>query len=232
LSLLPIVSRFTQPQAVGLPSRQIHKQGDVNCCVSCALSTALEAADPAMPPLAPLYHFFFAGGPETIASGLTINQAQGALLRRGMCALDRHPYGIARSNVDQQPDEAAVEDGLGRRPIDPSSGTLLWKPVSILTPQGVTRQLAAGFPVVLAFQPNEDYLDLKEGRPTLADNGPPYDVVGHAATIIGYSDPDAVFIVQDSRGLSFGITGQWFLPYDLLSSPFAVMAFVLAPNDM
>jgi hypothetical protein len=121
VSLLPIVTRFNQPEAVGLPTRQVHEQGDVNCCVSCALGAALEAVDPSAPPLAPLYHFFFAGGPQAIESGLTISQAQGALLRKGMCALTFHRFAISRSSVVLEPNNDAIRDGLGRRPIDPAS---------------------------------------------------------------------------------------------------------------
>jgi hypothetical protein len=230
VGLIPILSAFNQPDTVGLPTREIREQGDVNCCVSCALAAALEGANPASPALAPLYHFFFAGGRQALESGLTIAQAQGALLRRGMCARALHPFAIAPANVGDEPTDEAVRDGMGRRPIDPESGTLLWKPLSLAGPLALKRLLAAGIPAVMLFQPNNDYFALKPGRPVLASNGPPYSATSHAAAVIGYSNADAVFVVQDSRGLSFGVDGQWFLPYDLLASPFVVSAFALAPE--
>lgn len=232
-SLLPMLTGYGQPVEVRLPTRQTHDQRDVNCCVSCAIGAAMEARDPSMPALAPLFHFFFAGGQGAIESGLTIPRAQGALLQRGICALARHSYDIARANVSLRPSVAAVQDGFTRRLLDRSAGTLLWRPVSIATsPTPLLRHLAAGFPVILGLQPNAPYLALKQSNPVLDDSRPPFSSVGHAAAVIGYDGVERVFIVQDSRGLSFGAQGQWFLPYDRCTSPFIVLAFALAPDSL
>ncbi len=233
MSLLPIVAGVRRPEAVGLPTRRIHDQRDVNCCFSCALASAMEAGDPAMPELAPLFHFHFAGGQSAIVAGLTIDQAHVALLHKGMCASDHHRFPISRPNVSRRPSDDAVEDGFTRRPIDLDAGTLFWKSVSTAAPEGIwKRYLAAGFPIVIGLQPNHDYLTLDAARPVLRSNRPPYSTVSHAAVVIGYSDAESSFVVQDSRyGTAFGLEGQWFLPYDLCSSPFIVIALALCSDD-
>lgn len=215
---------------VALPTRQILDQGTVNCCLSCALASAMEAADRTSPALAPLFHFYFAGGQSALTAGVTVSQAQGALLQRGICALTRHPYRIAVDNVGRTPDADALTDGARRRPIDADSGTLQWKPMSTAAPGTWVRMLSAGYPIVITLQTNADYHALTAASPTLRGNAGPYDSTGHASTVIGCRDRDRLFIVQDSRGTAFGAHGQWFLPYDLCTSPFIVLAFALAPD--
>jgi hypothetical protein len=222
-----------RPSEVALPARQVHDQRDVNCCFSCALSSAVEARDPAMPPLAPLYHFHFAGGARVIREGLTDVQAKLALMQHGICALDRHRFPIAAPNVSKVPDADAVRDGIRRRPMDRQSGTLLWRRVGSTDPsRSWKRILSAGAPIVIGFQTNADYQALNAQRPVLADNRGPYDAVGHAAVILGYRDAMSAFVVQDSRrGTDFGVGGQWFLPYDMATAPFVVMALALASDE-
>lgn len=231
MPLLPIVDRVRQPDSVGLPARQLLDQKDINCCFSCALAVAMEAGDATMPPLAPLFHFFFAGGQSAIREGLTPSQARSALLQKGVCALERHPFEIKKENVARQPDGQAVEDGRKRRPIDRSAGTLFWKPISATTPTAWKRYLAKGFPVVIGIQPNADYMGLTAQRPVLQNISGVDTRLGHAAAVIGYREADSMYVVQDSRGPGFGLKGQWFLPYALATSPFVVLAFAMAPES-
>src|SRR5262245_4817214 len=149
MGLLPIVEGFRRPEAVGLPTRQTFNQQDVNCCLSCALASAIEALDTGVPPLAPLFHFYFAGGQTAIDEGLTLSAARGTLIQKGVCALERHRFPISRPNVGREPDDDAVADGVTRRPIDRATGNLLWKPISSVSPETTwKRHLAAGFPIV------------------------------------------------------------------------------------
>jgi hypothetical protein len=223
-----VVSDVRRPNRVGLPARQVHEQGAVNCCFSCALSTVMEARDPSMPPLAPLYHFFFANGSSATSLGITIAQAQGALLHKGMCSRRLHDFSIAPAHVALEPSLDAVADGMARRPMDSSSGALLWQPVSTIDPERAwKRRLAAGSPLLIALQPNPAYFALARERPVLANIDGPYDSTGHAVAAIGYADDDSLFVIQDSRGTGFGLDGQWFLPYALATSPFVVTAVAL-----
>lgn len=232
MSVLPIVSRIRRATRVGLPTRQVHDQADVNCCFSCALSAVMEARDPSMPPLAPLYHFYFANGSNAITLGLTIADAQRALLQKGICARQLHDFTIVPANVGVEPDDVAVVDGVNRRPMDPASGALLWKPVSPIDAERTwKRHLAAGSPLLIALQPTPSYFALTREQPVLADTNGPYDAIGHAVAAIGYSDADAVFVMQDSRGTGFGLDGQWFLPYALATSPFIVLAVALIDEN-
>lgn len=184
-----------------------------------------------MPPLSPLYHFFFAHGSSSTSLGVTFAQAQGALLQKGMCARRLHDFSIAPAHVAAEPSLEAVADGMGRRPLDPASGALLWQPVSTIDPERAwKRQLAAGSPLLIALQPNPAYFALARDHPVLANTDGPYDATGHAVAAIGYADDDSVFVMQDSRGLGFGHDGQWFLPYALATSPFVVTAAALVPE--
>jgi hypothetical protein len=186
----------------------------------------MEAADPAMPRLAPLYHFHFAGGAHAIRLGLTISQAQGTLLQKGICAFALHAHAIEPSTVVRTPSPEAVFDGLRRRPIDLESGSLNWTPISAVAgPIVWKRHLASGRPIVIALQPNAAYRALSSRDPILANNSFPYEPIGHAAAVIGYQDADRVFVVQDSGGIDSALNGQWFLPYELGTSPFITLAY-------
>lgn len=233
MSLLPILTRLRQPNDVALPARQIFDQGDVNCCFSCAVATAMEARDPAMPPLAPLYHFHNAGGARVIDEGLTHAEAKLAMLTKGVCAFERHPFDITRPNVSTGPDDDAVQDGIARKPMDRSSGTLLWRSVLRSDPERFWKRfLSAGAPIIIGIQPNASYLALDAQHPKLTNIDATNGRTGHAAAIIGFRDSESSFIVQDSRrGTDFGAGGQWFLPYSMATLPFVVLAIALAPDD-
>jgi len=216
---------------VSLPTRQVHEQGDVNCCFSCALASAVEAGDVSVPPLAPLFHFHLAGGERVVNQGLTLAEARRTLLMSGICAHSEHAFPISPATVGRVPSDAARRDGLLHRPMDAAAGSLLWKPLPIfLTERSWKRCLSAGFPIVIGLRPNSAYLALDASQPTLQTTAGVGEV-SHAAVVIGFRDTAAAFVVQDSRGVTFGVEGQWFLPYALCGSPFLDLAFALAPDD-
>lgn len=233
MSLLPILSRVQRSDEVSLPARQIFDQGSVNCCFSCALASAIEARGAAVPPLAPLYHFHFAGGASRIETGLTDTEAKSALIAKGMSAFTHHPFAISTTNVRKVPGDSAVADGPRNKPRDPKSNTLLWKRIrNTDAERSWVRHLRAGAPIVIGLQPNDDYLALNAQRPTLRTNAGPYSRIAHAAVVLGYRDAVSAFVIQDSRrGTDFGVGGQWFLPYSLATSPFVVLAIALSPAD-
>jgi hypothetical protein len=149
-----------------------------------------------------------------------------------MCGLGCHDFSISPANVVREPDADAVRDGLNQRPLDRSTGAARWKRVPMTTPRHTWRRhLAAGFPLLFAFFPNELYFKLSPAQPVLKNNGPPRSGTGHAAAVIGFDDGESAFIVQDSRGTGFGIQGQWFLPYDLATSEFIDQAIVLVSEE-
>lgn len=209
-----------------LPSRAIRNQGDVNCCVSCAIGACLESAQENMPELAPLFHFHFAGGPGAIRTGVQISSARSTLLSFGICSIEKHRLTIDPGNVAQEPTEEARIDGRSRRPMDPARGALLWENVPVSGADGQwKRRLKKGAPMVAVVCPNPSYrTDAATGGHLLDIDGP-YESIRHAIAVIGFSDGESAFLIQDSRGTEFGLKGQWWLPYELARTPFLESAF-------
>jgi C1A family cysteine protease len=79
------------------------------------------------------------------------------------------------------------------------------------------RVLAGGRPILAAIQLTANY-----GAVRLDDPGSPTGG-RHAIAILGYSNSEAAFIVQDSRGTTWASGGQWWLPFSIVVSPESIV---------
>ena len=222
--------RTIRDELVLLPARAQRDQAEVNCCLSCAIGACLEAMLPTSPVLSALYHFHFAGGTSSVRTGIQESAAKAALLSRGICRLGLHPFTITTPNVSLVPDSVAVHDGQGRRPIDRDTGELICEPVPLSNSQLQWRsRLRSGIPLVAIIAPNPSYRNDVATTGHLGDASGPLESILHAVAVIGYSDAEDSFLIQDSRGNSFGpLGGQWWLPYNLARTPFLVSAMCFA----
>lgn len=200
---------------VKLPCRVIRDQGrTVNCCTSCALSACLEAARPDLPELSPMFHYRQSGG-RSGSRGLTEEAALAGAGSHGFCLQSLHPVEISDHGLSTPVSQEAIDDGRTRRLRD-RSGRPLWRPAG--SPDRVSSWRSAldrGHPVFLTIATDHAYWNL--GSSNLSTWEPTTEAPGtagdHAVAILGYDDARGHFIVQDSRGTSFGAGGQWFLPY-------------------
>lgn len=222
---------------VRLQARRIQDQGPVNACFSCALSTCLEAQDPAMPPLAPLFHFHHAAllWPGAMDVGIADETvAYGAFRSHGICRAELHDLPFTREAVAVEPVAAARLDARTRIPRVDENGANPWRPLFAgpLVEGRWSRALARRQPVLLIVHTNTAYWTMANGAAhvwteTRREAGGSL----HAAALIGTTAERQAFIVQDSRGASFGSGGQWLLPYDLADGDAIDASFTLEYPD-
>jgi hypothetical protein len=211
---------------VRLPgARAIIDQKNVNCCVSCALATCLEVLYPAYEQLSPLFHYYetvlrFQGRAPSVSDSLEVDQGWSTLASTGICSLTLHQVPYDLSGMSQAPSSEAEADARNRtmpflvdRYLSPyQSISLELDPVN-----SMKRALAARRPILAGIQLTANY-----GAVKLLDPGPPTGA-RHAVAILGYSDAEASFVVQDSRGQGWGQGGQWWLPYSVIVSPSSIL---------
>ena len=80
--------------------------------------------------------------------------------------------------------------------------------------------LAEGFPVIVGFTAFSSFESEQVGKTGIL-NLPTTDekeLGGHAVLVVGYDDNDNRFIVRNSWGVEWGISGYFTMPYDYLSN--------------
>lgn len=200
---------------VELPARAIRDQGpEVNCCTSCALSACVEGLRTEVPELSPLFHYRMSGG-RVGARGLTADAALAGGRIHGFCLQSLHPPAITGQGLSIPASQLAIDDATKRR-LRNRQGHPLWRASGF--PDRVHSWRSAlnrRHPVFLAIATDSPYWDLGSPGVTtwVPSTAPPGGDGDHAVAVLGYDDDARQFIVQDSRGSSFGAGGQWFLSY-------------------
>jgi hypothetical protein len=201
--------------AVKLPARAIRDQGlEVNCCTSCALTACLEALRRDFPELSPLFHFRMSGS-HAGTSGLTEAAALGTGRVHGFCLQSLYPAPLSNRGLTLAVSRQAIADGRTRRLADRQNNRL-WRvagaPDRVLSWKSA---LNRGHPIFLGIATDAPYDSLRTSGITswVPSTAPPGSPGNHAVAILGYDDASAHFIIQDSRGRSFALGGQWFLSY-------------------
>lgn len=242
LAIVPVAPAVTAASSIGTaasgnypPSwslsgaRRIIDQADINCCVSCAIASAAESANRNWPALAPLFHYFVTRVDVMDATpaqngDLTLEDAKSAVENAGICLNRLHDQPMDLAGIAAAPSRDARGDALSRRL--PAVST--FPPVSrivLLADQNRTqewkRALLTGKPIVAGIDLPAEY-SKNMTRATTANGrlGP-----SHAVVILGYRDSEQAFIVQDSRGDSWFIGGQWWMPYAFAESSFVFKAY-------
>jgi len=233
MSILAELGSPVDGSDIRLPARRVVDQASVNACFSCALATCLEAQDTGVPPLASLFHFYYAaklwpGASDNGIANETI--AYGAFRDHGICAGDLYSFPFAKETLDRQPSESAIADARGRIPPFDEQGASPWRPLysGQLSSVRWRKALQRGQPVLLILYTNESYWNMKNGQTDAwAATDKDFSSRLHAAAILGTNEKRKAFIVQDSRGPSFGAGGQWFLRFDLAGGSAIDASFTL-----
>lgn len=138
-------------------------------------------------------------------------------------SLHNHPLDAAGAAVSPTAD--ALRDGESRKlpHFDPLT---LMPPIreAPLGPNALANlkgELASSRPLLAGI-----FITANYGQSRLSNPGP-RNGQHHAVAILGYSDIEAAFIVQDSRGAGKFLGGQWWLPYQAVvsGSPVLFRAF-------
>lgn len=211
---------------VRLPgARAILDQKQVDCCISCAITTCVEVLYPQYEQLSSLYHYYetairFQGRAPGVNDGMEIDQGFRTLGSAGICLFSLHQAQFDAAGVAMAPSPVAEADGKERAmPPFPVTYVSPYKaiPLELDPVNDVKEVLAGGRPVLAGVQLTANY-----GAVKLLDPGSPTGA-RHAVAVLGYSDAEASFIIQDSRGPDWAQGGQWWLPYSILASPTTIV---------
>ena len=235
-SLLPILDRVDSPDRVSLPARSIQDQGALDACFSCAIATAIEARSPTIPPLSPAFHFHHATGGFAAAS-MTDFDAFTAIRKFGMASFAAHVFRdgergscpLTLAGIQEDPLPSAETDGAKRQFESRHHNSGFGYSKKLFASENQIKEfLHQGVAAVAIIYTNPAYWNMAvtdnqpAPRPYRLENTDSASIPSHAVCIIGCIESDSCFVVQDSRGVSFGCEGQWLLPYT------AVTGFVQA----
>lgn len=211
-----------RPSEIRLPgARAILDQKEVECCISCAITTCIEVFYPQYEQLSPLFHYYktaflFEGRAPRVNDGMEIDRGFATLMSAGICLFSLHPAQFDATGVAMAPSVDAENDGKKRAmPLDVVTYVSPYEeiPLGRDPVNSMKDALAGGRPVLAGIHLTTNYRAVK-----LMDPGAP-NGLRHAVAILGYSDAEASFIIQDSRGPNWAQGGQWWLPYNILMSP-------------
>jgi C1A family cysteine protease len=194
----------------------VFDQGQLGSCTGNAIAGAIEfeLLKQQLSDFVPSRLFIYYN--ERVIEG-TVNSDSGAQIRdgiksvaqQGVCPETDWPYDIAK--FDQQPSASAYQDALMDRAVSYQ-----------LVVQNLNQMkgcLASGYPFVLGFTVYESFESpdvAKTGHAPMPGAGE-QQIGGHAVLAVGYDDSQQWFIVRNSWGAGWGMSGYFTLPYTYLT---------------
>jgi C1A family cysteine protease len=147
----------------------------------------------------------------------TVDQDSGAMIRDGIKSVSKEgaphetlwPYVISKFKA--KPSPKAYKDALKHRAI-------LYERVTPTIDQ-LKGCLASGFPFVFGFAVYESFESSEVAKSGIVPMPKPKErqLGGHAVLAVGYDDTTSRFIVRNSWGDKWGISGYFMMPYDYLT---------------
>lgn len=145
-------------------------------------------------------------------SGAYIRDVFKALNKWGLAGESFFPY--VTSQFARKPTEAAYTDGLNN---------LVVTYASVQQTESVIKQtLMSGAAISFGFTVYSSFMSGNWDRTTGMMPIPKrneYVEGGHAVTIIGWDDSKKAFLIQNSWGTSWGLSGKFWMPYSFLLDP-------------
>jgi C1A family cysteine protease len=206
----PAAFRGVAPERVDLSSKMppARSQGSTSTCVSWAVtyaagSFALRARDAASSlSLSPSFSYNQIARDQWCGAGTSISSTLNMLRDAGALPIE----------------EFAFDGGwCGRQPTPTESERARqfrikgWAAFNAAVVDNVKEQLARGAPVIFALRGTRKMFDLK-GDAVLEEDDVPGE--GHAMVVVGYDDAKKAFLVQNSRGQSWGTKGLGWFGYE------------------
>lgn len=194
----------------------VEDQGQLGSCTANALVGSLEFLEiKAGLPFTDLSRLFVYYNERAIEG--TIGEDAGAMIRDGVkslaslgvCPEKQWPYNIAR--FTQKPSAACFKAALRHEVISYHR---------ILTLTDMRSCLAEGYPFVFGFTVYESFESAavaKTGQLNLPGKKEK-TLGGHAVLAVGYDDRTRRFLVRNSWGAAWGLSGYFTMPYDYLSN--------------
>ncbi len=197
----------------------VYDQGQLGSCTANAIGAAIQfdrMKEGLSPPFIPSRLFIYYN--ERAIEG-TISTDSGAQIRdgiktvgaQGVCPEPDWPYVITQFAM--KPPKLDYSEGLGNRAVGYSR---LVQNLNLL--KGC---LASGFPFVFGFTVYESFESPAVAQSGMVPMPSPNEktVGGHAVMAVGYDDTAQRFIVRNSWGTTWGISGYFMMPYAYVTDP-------------
>jgi Peptidase_C39 like family len=202
---------------------------NVPCCVSCSIAAAMETLDAVNLPsteLSELFHYYVSRPIADRLSGIDFRKGLSTVVSMGISPRKYHEIPKSR-DVPMTREDAIVEpepDALNsakkyKISYDVIRRTFQYR--NIPKTNLISHWKAAiqkNIPIICGFWMTPAYTQITSQNPFHGDIEGTHSTDGHAAVVLGYDDQKKSFYVKDSRGISFGDQGSWWLGYDLLET--------------
>lgn len=215
----PVVALEALPSKVDLRPQcpPVYDQGQLGSCTANAIGAALEfdqlrqkARDVSTPSRLFIYYNERAmEGTVGSDSGAQIRDGVKSVAKQGSCREEKWPYEI--EDFAQKPAAACYAEGLKNQAIQ-----------YLRVGQALSQMkgcLAEGFPFVFGFTVYESFESPAVAKSGHAGMPRAKESVlgGHAVLAVGYDEKNQWFIVRNSWGKKWGMSGYFTLPYPYLS---------------
>jgi C1A family cysteine protease len=214
----PIVALGELPTKVDLRPQcpPVYDQGQLGSCTANAIAAALEfdqMREKAKKPFVPSRLFIYFNeraieGTVKSDSGAQIRDGVKSVAQQGACKEEKWPYDIGA--FAQKPSPQCYAEGVKNQAI-----LYLRVGQSLSQMKGC---LAEGFPFVFGFTVYESFESAEVAKTGHAGMPRAKESVlgGHAVLAVGYDEKNQWFIVRNSWGKKWGMSGYFTLPYPYL----------------
>ncbi len=197
---------------------QVYNQGRLGSCTANAIAAAIEfdRRKQRLSDFVPSRLFIYYN--ERVIEG-TVKSDSGAQIRDGIksvasigvCPEQEWPYNIARFAT--RPPSRAFNDAKLDRAVSYQA--------LVQDPNQMKGCLASGYPFVFGFTVYQSFESATVARTGHAPmpGSAERPVGGHAVMAVGYDDANQWFIVRNSWGATWGMSGYFTLPYSYLLQP-------------
>ncbi len=144
-------------------------------------------------------------------SGASIRDSVKVVAKNGVCSETKWPYVITK--FKRKPNKACYTEGLKHQAINYQRLTQ-----SLDQLKGC---LAGGYPFIFGFTVYESFESAAVASSGIAPLPGPTErtLGGHAVMAVGYNDATARFLVKNSWGTGWGMSGYFTIPYAYLTNP-------------
>ncbi|MCX6112969.1 MAG: C1 family peptidase [Proteobacteria bacterium] len=194
----------------------VEDQGKLGSCTAHALTGALEILEKKdklpVVQMSRLFLYYNERAIEkTIPSdhGARIRDGIKSLVKQGVCTEDNWPYLVDK--FQSKPTQECYKDALDHQVTSYQR---------VDTVDQMRACLADGFPFVFGFTVYESFESETVAKTGQVNMPGMYEspLGGHAVLAVGYDDEQKRFIVRNSWGQNWGISGYFTMPYDYLAS--------------
>jgi C1A family cysteine protease len=196
----------------------VYDQGHLGSCTANAIAAAIEfdRMKQNLPDFAPSRLFIYFNertmeGTVSSDSGAQIRDGIKSVATQGACPETDWPYDI--SKFTQKPPDNAYKDALLDRAVSYQR--------LIQNANQMKGCLASGYPFVFGFSVYESFETPQVAQTGHAALPGPNEsqLGGHAVMAVGYDDAQQWFVVRNSWGPGWGMSGYFTLPYAYLLQP-------------